>query len=54
MEKEETIERLCVVVEDFLLETGQQDVEQDFDAFIKWLRLKHYKRFLQPQEPIKE
>lgn len=46
--KEETLTALCQIIEDFMAETGQQDVDQNFDTFIKWLRMTHYKKFLTP------
>lgn len=45
-EEKQFLTSMCVLLEDFLSETGNQDIKQDFDLFIKWARHKRYKEFL--------
>jgi len=39
---------LCTLLEEFLAETSKTDAKQDFDLFIRWIRYKKYKEYLNP------
>ena len=54
MSRKEFILQLCLIYEEFILETKTQDKKRDFQMFMEWIRYQNYKRFLSQSERQKE